>query len=73
MEHSVQEKLLSLDVGSALIRVANIVLETTEVDGVAFFDASIGMFGGLVEDLCQTENDNEEDRKEARPNTTRND
>jgi len=36
-------------VKSTFVRAANIIREATEVEGVTFFDASIGTFGGLVE------------------------
>lgn len=40
-----QEALFSADVKKAFSRASNLVREATDLDGVAFFDASIGSFG----------------------------
>jgi signal transduction histidine kinase/CheY-like chemotaxis protein len=45
-----QEDMLSAGVRQVFSRAANIIRESIEVQGVAFFDASIGSFGGLVSD-----------------------
>ncbi|KAF2198548.1 hypothetical protein GQ43DRAFT_400644 [Delitschia confertaspora ATCC 74209] len=49
-ETSLQEKLLAPDVKTTFGRAATIMLEATEADGAVFFDASIGTFGGLVDE-----------------------
>lgn len=40
-----QEALLSADVKSAFSRASNLIREAVQLDGAAFFDASIGSFG----------------------------
>jgi hypothetical protein len=40
----IQEALLSVDLKKAFDRASNLIREATDVDGVAFFDASIGSF-----------------------------
>ncbi|KAF2493498.1 hypothetical protein BU16DRAFT_81507 [Lophium mytilinum] len=50
-----QEQILAPDVKSTFGRAARIVLEATEADGAVFFDASIGTFGGLVEETLDPE------------------
>jgi signal transduction histidine kinase len=45
-----QEVILAPDVKSTFSRAAMIIREATEVEGATFLDASIGTFGGLVDD-----------------------
>ncbi|KAF2812320.1 uncharacterized protein BDZ99DRAFT_439352 [Mytilinidion resinicola] len=52
---SLQEQILAPDVKSTFGRAARIVLEATEAHGAVFFDASIGTFGGLVEETLNPE------------------
>jgi signal transduction histidine kinase/FixJ family two-component response regulator len=47
---NLQEDMLSTGVRQLFSRAANIIRESIEVEGVAFFDASIGSYGGLVSD-----------------------
>ncbi|KAJ5299054.1 hypothetical protein N7476_010611 [Penicillium atrosanguineum] len=47
---NLQEDMLSIGVRQVFSRAANIIRESIEVQGVAFFDASIGSYGGLVSD-----------------------
>ncbi|KAK4870203.1 hypothetical protein LT330_005257 [Penicillium expansum] len=47
---NLQEDMLSIGVRQVFSRAANIIRESIEVEGVAFFDASIGSYGGLVND-----------------------
>lgn len=47
---NLQEDMLSAGVRQLFSRAANIIRESIEVQGVAFFDASIGSYGGLVSD-----------------------
>jgi hypothetical protein len=54
-EQTLQEQVLAPDVKSTFGRAARIVLEATEVHGTVFFDASIGTFGGLVEETLDPE------------------
>ncbi|KAF2735301.1 hypothetical protein EJ04DRAFT_216496 [Polyplosphaeria fusca] len=44
------EDLLSPEVKALFTRAANMILEATEADGVAFFDAKVSTFGGLVDE-----------------------
>lgn len=54
-ENHLREESLTPDVKSTFKRASKIILEATEVDGAIFFDASIGTFGGLVEDAYEKE------------------
>ncbi|KAJ5552389.1 CheY-like superfamily [Penicillium frequentans] len=47
---NLQEDMLSAGVREVFSRAANIIRESIEVQGVAFFDASIGSYGGLISD-----------------------
>ncbi|KAJ5836203.1 CheY-like superfamily [Penicillium robsamsonii] len=47
---NLQDDMLSIGVRQVFSRAANIIRESIEVEGVAFFDASIGSYGGLVSD-----------------------
>ncbi|CAI7570877.1 unnamed protein product [Penicillium palitans] len=47
---NLQDDMLSIGVRQVFSRAANIIRESIEVEGVAFFDASIGSYGGLVND-----------------------
>ncbi|KAF9244026.1 hypothetical protein DTO013E5_6467 [Penicillium roqueforti] len=47
---NLQADMLSVGVRQVFSRAANIIRESIEVEGVAFFDASIGSYGGLVND-----------------------
>lgn len=47
---NLQEDMLSAGVRQVFSRAANIIRESIEVQGVAFFDASIGSYGGLISD-----------------------
>ncbi|KAJ5164765.1 CheY-like superfamily [Penicillium coprophilum] len=47
---NLQDDILSIGVRQIFSRAANIIRESIEVEGVAFFDASIGSYGGLVSD-----------------------
>ncbi|KAF4764182.1 hypothetical protein HAV15_001429 [Penicillium sp. str.  len=47
---NLQSDMLSIGVRQVFSRAANIIRESIEVEGVAFFDASIGSYGGLVSD-----------------------
>ncbi|KAL5337425.1 hypothetical protein BJX70DRAFT_369861 [Aspergillus crustosus] len=47
---NLQDDMLSIGVRQVFSRAANIIRESIEVQGVAFFDASNGSFGGLVSD-----------------------
>ncbi|KGO68293.1 CheY-like superfamily [Penicillium italicum] len=47
---NLQGDMLSIGVRQVFSRAANIIRESIEVEGVAFFDASIGSYGGLVND-----------------------
>lgn len=38
------------EIRAAFIRAANMIVDATEAEGVAFFDAKISTFGGLVDD-----------------------
>ena len=44
-----QEALLSGDVKGVFSRASNLIRESIDVDGITFFDASIGSFGGRSE------------------------
>ncbi|KAJ5796730.1 uncharacterized protein N7518_005270 [Penicillium psychrosexuale] len=47
---NLQADMLSIGVRQVFSRAANIIRESIQVEGVAFFDASIGSYGGLVND-----------------------
>lgn len=47
---NLQDDMLSIGVRQVFSRAANIIRESIEVEGVAFFDASIGSYGGMVND-----------------------
>jgi hypothetical protein len=45
-----QKDKIAPEVRAAFTRAANMIVDATEADGVAFFDAKISTFGGLVDD-----------------------
>lgn len=45
-----QKSKIAPEVQAAFIRASNMIVDAIEADGVAFFDAKISTFGGLVED-----------------------
>lgn len=53
---SLQNQIVSDNVRGTFSRAANIIFKSIDVHGAAFFDASVGTFGGLVNELNNLDN-----------------
>lgn len=58
--NNVKSQIASTDVKTTFSRAANIILDAIDVDGTAFFDASISSFAGLVENAAYTHDSDSE-------------
>lgn len=62
-----QDQALPLDVKTTFARAANIIRESIEVEGAILYDASVGVFGGLIDKEAHSRTPSEASGSDVHP------